>query len=72
MKTNNEVVYVADSAIHGETKLIHEHDYITARNKEANKYLVNSITCGIYYCDLWGRLCVKKHRQGDFANEKIQ
>ncbi|MGC2385206.1 MAG: hypothetical protein WA631_19095 [Nitrososphaeraceae archaeon] len=55
MKTNNEVVYVADSAIHGKTKLIHEHDFITARNKEAYKHLVNSSTCGIYYCDLSGK-----------------
>lgn len=55
MKTNNVVVYVADSAIDNKTKLIHEHDYITARNKGANKYVVNSITCGTYYCEFCGK-----------------
>jgi hypothetical protein len=35
-------------------KVIHEHDFITARNKETNSSLIHCITCGIYYCGLCG------------------
>ena len=62
-----------DSAIHSKTKLIHEHDFITARNKEANKHFLSIVLLAEYTTVTFlGRLCVKKHRYRGFANEKIQ
>jgi late competence protein required for DNA uptake (superfamily II DNA/RNA helicase) len=44
-----------DDTIQSENKLIHEHDFITARIKETNSFLIHCITCGICYCDLCGK-----------------
>jgi hypothetical protein len=35
--------------------IVHEHDFITTRIKEANSFLIQCITCGICYCDLCGK-----------------
>ncbi|HET7344805.1 MAG TPA: hypothetical protein VFJ05_02920 [Nitrososphaeraceae archaeon] len=47
ISSNNAIQYV--------NKLIHEHDFITARIKGINSFLIHCITCGIYYCDLCGK-----------------
>jgi len=64
MKTTNILVGVAYD------KLIHEHEFIRATDKEANKmFCVQCITCGICYCDLCGKT-LKTSIVG-FTNEKI-
>ena len=45
----------SNDTIQSENKLIHEHDFITARIKETNSFLIHCITCGICYCDLCGK-----------------
>jgi hypothetical protein len=45
----------SNTATQSENKLIHEHDFITARIKETNSFFIHCITCGIYYCDLCGK-----------------
>lgn len=58
MKINNTLVDVYDSTVHSESKLIHEHDFITIEINEANSSLLRCINCGEYYCDLCGKnLC---------------
>ncbi len=39
----------SNNATQSENRLIHEHDFITARIKEINSFLIHCITCGIYY-----------------------
>jgi hypothetical protein len=51
-KVNSDTGDVSDSAMHSKNKIIHEHEFVTVRIKETNNFLVNCITCGIYYCDL--------------------
>jgi hypothetical protein len=58
----NEDVDVHRTAIHDEKRLIHEHDFITLRIKEANSFLVHCTTCDIYYCGLCGKALHKKSR----------
>lgn len=53
--SRDDVVEVSDSAIQSKKKLNHEHEFSTRRIKETNNFLVNCITCGIYYCDLCGK-----------------
>jgi hypothetical protein len=53
--SRDDVVEVSDSAIQSKNKLNHEHEFTTRRIKETNNFLVNCITCGIYYCDLCGK-----------------
>jgi hypothetical protein len=43
------------NATQSKNKLIHEHDFITARIKETDSSLIHCITCGICYCDLCGK-----------------
>jgi hypothetical protein len=45
----------SNNAIQSENKLIHEHDFITARIKGINSFLIHCITCRIYYCGLCGK-----------------
>jgi len=45
----------SNNATQFENKLIHEHDFITARIKGINSFLIHCITCGIYYCGLCGK-----------------
>jgi hypothetical protein len=53
--TVHEDFGVSSNAKQSENKLIHEHDFITARIKETNSFLIHCITCGIYYCGLCGK-----------------
>jgi hypothetical protein len=59
-KVNSDTVDVADSPMHGKNKIIHEHEFVTVRIKEANNFLINCITCGIYYCESNGRVIKKE------------
>jgi hypothetical protein len=45
----------SNNAIQSESKLIHEHDFITTRIKETNSFFIHCITCGICYCGLCGK-----------------
>ena len=45
----------SNDTIQSENKLIHEHDFITARIKETNSFFIHCIICGICYCGLCGK-----------------
>jgi hypothetical protein len=49
------ILYPSNNATQPENKLIHEHDFITARIKETNSFFIHCITCGICYCGLCGK-----------------
>ena len=51
----NDGVDVHGTAINHENKQIHEHDFITARIKETNSFLVHCTTCYVSYCDHCGK-----------------
>jgi hypothetical protein len=58
-----EGVNLHSTLIHYQNKLIHEHDFITVRIKEANSsFVVRYTTCGEYYCGLCGKALHKKSR----------
>jgi hypothetical protein len=54
-KVNSDTVDVSNSVIHVKNKVIHEHEFVTVRIKEKNDFLVNCITCGMYYCGFCGK-----------------
>ena len=53
---------VPSNAIYFQNKpIIHEYNFITAGIKETNNsFLINCITCGIYYCRLCGKALENK------------
>jgi hypothetical protein len=62
---------VPSNAIQCENKLIHEHDFVTARIKETNSSLIHCITCGIYYCQLCGKALEDKVTNHECAILKL-
>jgi hypothetical protein len=70
VKTTNILVGVAyDNARESETKFIHKHEFVRAKDEDANKFWVQNITCRKYYRDLCGKTLKNINRS--LANEKI-
>ena len=53
ISNNGKHVELHGTTIHCKNKLVHEHDFVTAKIKETNR--VRCTTCGICYCKLCGK-----------------
>ncbi|HEY7079599.1 MAG TPA: hypothetical protein VH500_07860 [Nitrososphaeraceae archaeon] len=65
MKTNNTQVDVYDCTAHRKDRLIHEHDFVKARTKQANTFPV--MAAAGYTAETFAtRLCVKNINTGNY------